>query len=162
MADSSFDVVSKVDRMELDNALNQASREVSTRFDFKDTGVKIEMSGEKILVEAETEERAKAALEVLKEKMVKRSVSLKYLDIAEPQQSGKIFKIFCAIKEGINQDNAKKITKVLKEDAPKSVKAQIQGDAVRVSSKSKDDLQEAIALIKGAQLDFAVQFTNYR
>ena len=162
MADSSFDVVSKVDRMELDNALNQASREVSTRFDFKDTGVKIEMSGEKILVEAETEERAKAALEVLKEKMVKRSVSLKYLDIAEPQQSGKIFKIFCAIKEGINQDNAKKITKVLKEDGPKSVKAQIQGDAVRVSSKSKDDLQEAIALIKGAQLDFAVQFTNYR
>ena len=162
MADSSFDVVSKVDRMELDNALNQASREVSTRFDFKDTGVKIEMSGEKILVEAETEERAKAALEVLKERMVKRSVSLKYLDIAEPQQSGKIFKIFCAIKEGINQDNAKKITKLLKEDGPKSVKAQIQGDAVRVSSKSKDDLQEAIALIKGAQLDFAVQFTNYR
>ena len=162
MADSSFDVVSKVDRMELDNALNQASREVSTRFDFKDTGVKIEMSGEKILVEAETEERAKAALEVLKEKMVKRSVSLKYLDIAEPQQSGKIFKIFCAIKEGINQDNAKKVTKLLKEDGPKSVKAQIQGDAVRVSSKSKDDLQEAIALIKGAQLDFAVQFTNYR
>ena len=162
MADSSFDVVSKVDRMELDNALNQASREVSTRFDFKDIGVKIEMSGEKILVEAETEERAKAALEVLKEKMVKRSVSLKYLDIAEPQQSGKIFKIFCTIKEGINQDNAKKITKLLKEDGPKSVKAQIQGDAVRVSSKSKDDLQEAIALIKGAQLDFAVQFTNYR
>ena len=137
MADSSFDVVSKVDRMELDNALNQASREVSTRFDFKDTGVKIEMSGEKILVEAETEERAKAALEVLKEKMVKRSVSLKYLDIAEPQQSGKIFKIFCTIKEGINQDSAKKITKLLKEDGPKSVKAQIQGDAVRVSSKSK-------------------------
>ena len=129
---------------------------------FRSTGVKIEMSGEKILVEAETEERAKAALEVLKEKMVKRSVSLKYLDIAEPQQSGKIFKIFCAIKEGINQDNAKKVTKLLKEDGPKSVKAQIQGDAVRVSSKSKDDLQEAIALIKGAQLDFAVQFTNYR
>ena len=162
MADSSFDVVSKIDRMELDNALNQASREVSTRFDFKDTGVKIEMSGEKILVEAETEERAKAALDVLKEKMVKRNVSLKYLDAAEPQQSGKIFKIFCSIKEGINQDNAKKITKLLKEEGPKSVKAQIQGDAVRVSSKSKDDLQDAIALIKGANLDFAVQFTNYR
>ena len=162
MADSSFDVVSKIDRMELDNALNQASREVSTRFDFKDTGVKIEMSGEKILVEAETEERAKAALDVLKEKMVKRNVSLKYLDTAEPQQSGKIFKIFCSIKEGINQDNAKKITKLLKEEGPKSVKAQIQGDAVRVSSKSKDDLQDAIALIKGANLDFAVQFTNYR
>jgi len=162
MADSSFDVVSKVDRMELDNALNQASREVTTRFDFKDTGVKIEMSGEKILVEAETEERAKAALDVLKEKMVKRNVSLKYLDIAEPQQSGKVFKIFSTIKEGINQENAKKITKLLKEEGPKSVKTQIQGDAVRVSSKSKDDLQDAIALIKSAKIDFAVQFTNYR
>ena len=162
MADSSFDVVSKVDRMELDNALNQASREVTTRFDFKDTGVKIELSGEKILVEAETEERAKAALDVLKEKMVKRNVSLKYLDIAEPQQSGKVFKIFSTIKEGINQENAKKITKLLKEEGPKSVKAQIQGDAVRVSSKSKDDLQDAIALIKSAKIDFAIQFTNYR
>ena len=162
MADSSFDVVSKVDQMELDNALNQASREVTTRFDFKDTGVKIEISSEKILVEAETEERTKAALDVLKEKMVKRGVSLKHLDIAEPEQSGKVFKIFAAIKEGISQDNAKKITKLLKEKGPKSVKAQIQGDAVRVSSKSKDDLQDSIALIKGATLDFAVQFTNYR
>lgn len=162
MADSSFDVVSKVDRMELDNALNQASREVTTRFDFKDTGVKIEISGEKILVEAETEERTKAALDVLKEKMIKRGVSLKHLDIAEPEQSGKVFKIFAAVKEGISQDNAKKITKLLKEKGPKSVKAQIQGDAVRVSSKSKDDLQDSIALIKGATLDFAVQFTNYR
>ena len=162
MADSSFDVVSKVDRMELDNALNQASREVTTRFDFKDAGVKIEISGEKILVEAETEERTKAALDVLKEKMVKRGVSLKHLDIAEPEQSGKVFKIFAAIKEGISQDNAKKITKLLKEKGPKSVKAQIQGDAVRVSSKSKDDLQDSIALIKGATLDFVVQFTNFR
>lgn len=162
MADSSFDVVSKVDRMELDNALNQASREVSTRFDFKDTGVKIEMAGEKILVEAETEERAKAALEVLKEKMVKRGVSLKHLEIADPQQSGKIFKILATIKEGISQDNAKKITKLLKDEGPKSVKAQIQGDAVRVSSKSKDDLQQAITVLKGSKLDFALQFTNYR
>ena len=148
--------------MELDNALNQASREVTTRFDFKDTGVKIEMSGERILVEAETEERVKAALEVLKEKMVKRSVSLKHLDIADPEQSGKVFKIFATIKEGISQENAKKITKLLKDEAPKSVKAQIQGDTLRVSSKSKDDLQDVIALIKGAKLDFAVQFTNYR
>lgn len=162
MADSSFDVVSKVDRMELDNALNQASREVSTRFDFKDTGVKIEMAGEKVLVEAETEERAKAALEVLKEKMIKRGVSLKHLEIADPQQSGKIFKIFATIKEGISQDNAKKITKLLKDEGPKSVKAQIQGDAVRVSSKSKDDLQQAITVLKGSKLDFALQFTNYR
>ena len=162
MADSSFDIVSKIDQMELDNALNQASREVSTRFDFKDTGVKIELSGERILVEAETEERAKAALEVLKEKMIKRGVSLKHLEIKEPGQSGKLFKIFCPIKEGISTENAKKITKLLKDEAPKSIKAQIQGDAVRVSSKSKDDLQSVIALIKAAKLDFSIQFTNYR
>jgi uncharacterized protein YajQ (UPF0234 family) len=162
MADSSFDVVSKVDRMELDNALNQASREVSTRFDFKNTGVKIEMSGEKILVEAETEERVKAALDVLKEKMIKRNVSLKHLDIADPAQSGKVFRIFSTIKEGISQENAKKITKLLKDEGPKSVRAQIQGDELRVSSKSRDDLQTAISLIKGSKLDFAVQFTNYR
>ncbi len=162
MADSSFDVVSKVDRMELDNALNQASREVSTRFDFKGTGVKIEMSSERILVEAETEERVKAALEVLKEKMIKRNVSLKHLDIKDPEQSGKVFKIFATVKEGITTENAKKITKLLKDDGPKSIKTQIQGDAVRVTSKSRDDLQEAIALIKGAKLDFAVQFINYR
>jgi len=162
MADSSFDVVSKVDRMELDNALNQASREVATRFDFKGTGVKIEQSGEQILVEAETEERVKAALEVLKEKMIKRGVSLKHLEIKDPEQSGKVFKIFAPIKEGITTENAKKITKLLKEEGPKSVKAQIQGDAIRVSSKSRDDLQAAIALIKGAKLDFAVQFNNYR
>ena len=162
MADSSFDVVSKVDRMELDNALNQASREVSTRFDFKGTGVKIEMSSERILVEAETEERVKAALEVLKEKMIKRNVSLKHLDIKDPEQSGKVFKIFATVKEGITTENAKKITKLLKDDGPKSIKTQIQGDAVRVTSKSRDDLQEAISLIKGAKLDFAVQFTNYR
>ncbi len=148
--------------MELDNALNQASREVSTRFDFKGTGVKIEMSSERILVEAETEERVKAALEVLKEKMIKRYVSLKHLEIKDPEQSGKVFKIFATIKEGITTENAKKITKLLKDDGPKSIKTQIQGDAVRVTSKSRDDLQEAIALIKGAKLDFAVQFTNYR
>ena len=162
MADSSFDVVSKVDRMELDNALNQASREVATRFDFKNTGVKIEMSGEKFLVEAETEERVKAALEVLKEKMIKRNVSLKHLDIAEPMLSGKVYRIFCSVKEGISQENAKKITKLLKDEGPKSVRTQIQGDELRVSSKSRDDLQTAIALIKGVKLDFAVQFTNYR
>lgn len=162
MADSSFDVVSKVDRMELDNALNQASREIATRFDFKNTGTKIEMSGEKILVESETEERAKAALDVLKEKMVKRTVSLKYLDTAEPMLSSKVYRIFSAIKEGISQENAKKIAKLLKDEGSKNLKTQIQGDELRVSSKSKDDLQEAIAMIKSAPLDFAVQFQNFR
>ncbi len=162
MPDSSFDVVSKIDRMELDNALNQASREIGTRFDFKNTNAKIEMSGEKILIEADTEDRAKAALDVLKEKIVKRGVSLKHIDAAAPQLSGKIYKIFITVKEGISQENAKKIAKMLRDEGPKSIKSQIQGDELRISSKSRDDLQDAIALIKGATLDFAIQFTNYR
>ncbi len=162
MADSSFDVVSKIDKAELDNAINQAAREIDTRFDFKNTGTKIEFSGEKILIESETEERAKAALDVFKDKLVKRQVSLKHIDPSEPALSGKIFKINIATKEGITQENAKKITKLVKDEGPKTVKTQIQGEELRVSSKSRDDLQEVIALIKGANLDFAIQFTNYR
>lgn len=162
MADSSFDVVSKIDRMELDNAINQASREIDTRFDFKNTGAKIELSGDKIAIEAGTEERAKAALEVVKDKMIKRGVSLKHLDAGEPQLSGKIYKISCTLKEGISTENAKKIAKLLRDEGPKSVKSQIQGDELRVSSKSRDDLQTSIELIKNGKFDFAVQFVNYR
>lgn len=162
MADSSFDVVSKINQAELDNAINQCSRELETRFDFKNTGTSISKSVEKVTITSETEERAKAALEVFKEKLVKRSVSLKSIEAGEPELSGKEHKIVIATKEGISQENAKKVTKLLKDSGPKSIKAQIQGDELRVSSKSKDDLQEAIALIKGANLDFAVQFTNYR
>lgn len=162
MADSSFDIVSKIDRMELDNAVNQAVREIDTRFDFKNTGAKIELSGDKIAIEADTEERAKAALDVLKDKMVKRGVSLKHLDPSEPQLSGKIYKIAAPLKEGISTENAKKIAKFLKDDGPKSLKTQIQGDELRVSSKSRDDLQTAIALVKDGKWEFAVQFTNYR
>ena len=162
MADSSFDIVSKIDRMELDNAVNQAVREIDTRFDFKNTGAKIELSGEKIAIEADTEERAKAALDVLKDKLVKRGVSLKHLDPSEPQLSGKIYKIAAPLKEGISTENAKKIAKFLKDEGPKSLKTQIQGDELRVSSRSRDDLQTAIALVKGGKWDFAVQFTNYR
>jgi uncharacterized protein YajQ (UPF0234 family) len=162
MADSSFDIVSKIDRMELDNAVNQATRELDTRFDFKGTGTKLEMSGDVIKIESETEERAKAALEVLKEKMIKRNVSLKHLEASEPQQSGKLTKISVALKEGISTENAKKVAKLLKDEGPKTLKTQIQGDELRVSSKSRDDLQAAIALVKAAPLEFAVQFTNYR
>ncbi|MFM2128392.1 MAG: hypothetical protein RIQ86_905 [Actinomycetota bacterium] len=162
MADSSFDIVSKIDRAELDNAVNQASRELDTRFDFKGTSTKLEMAGETIKIESETEERAKAALEVLKEKMIKRNVSLKHLDPSEPQQSGKLTKINVPLKEGISTENAKKVAKLIKDEGPKAVKTQIQGDELRVSSKSRDDLQEVIALVKSASLDFAVQFVNYR
>ena len=162
MADYSFDIVSKIDRMEVDNALNQTQRELATRFDFKGTGATIEWSGEKIALEAETEERTKAALDVFKEKLVKRGVSLKVVDASEPALSGKVYKVSIALKEGISQENAKKVAKLLRDEGPKSIKSQIQGDELRVSSKSKDDLQEAITLIKGHDWDFAVQFTNYR
>jgi hypothetical protein len=161
-SDSSFDVVSKIDRMELDNAVNQASREVDTRFDFKNTGAKLELEGEKISIEAGTEERAKATLDVLKDKLVKRGVSLKHIDPSEPTLSGKMYKINCPLKEGISTENAKKVAKLLRDEGPKSIKTQIQGDELRVTSKSRDDLQTAIAMIKEAKWDFAVQFTNYR
>jgi uncharacterized protein YajQ (UPF0234 family) len=162
MADSSFDIVSKIDQMELDNAFNQCDREIATRFDFKNTGTKIEKTGLKILLEADTEERVKAALDVLKDKLIKRNVSLKHLDAGEPALSGKTYRINCEFKEGISTENAKKIAKFLKDSGPKSIKAQIQGEELRVSSKSRDDLQTAIAQVKKESWDFAVQFTNYR
>ena len=162
MADSSFDITSKIDRMELDNAINQAIREIDTRFDFKNTGSSIELKGEVINIEADTEERAKAALDVVKDKMVKRGVSLKHLDAGTPQLSGKIYKIAAPLKEGISTENAKKVAKFLRDEGPKSLKTQIQGDELRVTSKSRDDLQTAMALVKGGAWDFAVQFTNFR
>ncbi len=161
-SDSSFDVVSKIDRMELDNAVNQAIREIDTRFDFKNTGSKLELEGEKISIEANTEERAKAVLDVLKDKLIKRGVSLKHIDPGTPSLSGKVYKINCPLKEGISTENAKKVAKFLRDEGPKSIKTQIQGDELRVTSKSRDDLQTAIAMIKEAKWEFAVQFTNYR
>ena len=162
MADSTFDIVSKIDHMEVDNAFNQCDRELATRFDFKNTGTKIEKTAEKITIESDTEERAKAALEVLKEKLIKRNVSLKHLDTGEPVLSGKTYRINSTFKEGISTENAKKIAKFLKDSGPKSLKTQIQGEELRVSSKSRDDLQTAIAQVKKESWDFAVQFTNYR
>ena len=148
--------------MELDNAFNQCDREIATRFDFKNTGAKIEKTGLKILLEADTEERVKAALDVLKDKLIKRNVSLKHLDAGEPALSGKTYRINCEFKEGISTENAKKIAKFLKDSGPKSIKTQIQGEELRVSSKSRDDLQTAIAQVKKEAWDFAVQFTNFR
>ncbi|CAB4534780.1 unannotated protein [freshwater metagenome] len=162
MADSSFDIVSEVDHMEVDNAFNQTDREINTRFDFKNTGTKIEKTGDKFLIEADTEERAKAALEVFRDKLVKRTVSLKHLDASNPELSGKVYKINCLFKEGISTENAKKIAKLLRDEGPKGLKTQIQGDTLRVTSKSRDDLQDAIAMVKAGTWDFAVQFTNYR
>jgi uncharacterized protein YajQ (UPF0234 family) len=163
MADPSFDVVSKIDRQEVDNALNQASKEVSQRFDFRGTNASIAWSGDLgVTIRADTEERAKAALEVFKEKLVKRSISLKSLDAGEPSQSGKQYVIASTLKQGIGQDDAKKIAKKIRDEGPRGVQASIQGDQLRVSGKKRDDLQAVIALLKGADLGVAVQFDNYR
>ncbi|MFJ9414804.1 YajQ family cyclic di-GMP-binding protein [Streptomyces sp. NPDC101227] len=162
MADSSFDIVSKVERQEVDNALNQAAKEISQRYDFKGVGASIEWSGEKIEMRANAEERVKAVLDIFQTKLVKRGISLKALDAGEPQASGKEYKIFASIEEGISQDNAKKVAKIIRDEGPKGVKAQVQGDELRVSSKSRDDLQSVQQLLKGKDLDFALQFVNYR
>ena len=122
MADSSFDIVSKIDQMELDNAFNQCDREIATRYDFKNTETKIEKTGLKVVLESGTEERVKAALDVLKDKLIKRNVSLKHLDASEPALSGKTYRINCEFKEGISTENAKKIAKFLKEKGAKSLK----------------------------------------
>ena len=161
-ADHSFDIVSKVDHQEVDNAINQAAKEVGQRFDFKDTATSVKWAGEGIDIESSTEERAKAALDVLQSKLVRRMVSLKALDAGEPHISGKRAHISCTLKNGISQENAKKVTKLIRDEGPKSVKTQIMGEEVRISSKSLDDLQAVQAMVKEADFDFAVQFTNYR
>ncbi len=162
-ADSSFDVVSKLDRQEVDNALNQAAKELSQRYDFKGTDASVRWSGDDtIRIEASSEERTTAALDVLQTKLIKRGISLKALESGEPKASGKTYVLDSALKEGLSQEIAKKIGKIVRDEGPKGVKAQITGDEMRVSAKSRDDLQEVIALLKGADLDVALQFVNYR
>jgi uncharacterized protein YajQ (UPF0234 family) len=162
MADSSFDIVSKVDKMEADNALNQAQKEIATRYDFKGIGASAEWSGEKILMKANSEDRVKAVLEVVEAKFIKRGIALRSLDVGEPYASGKEYRIEASLKNGIASDDAKKISKIIRDEGPKGVKSQIQGDELRVQSKSRDDLQATMALLKGKDLDVALQFINFR
>ena len=162
MADSSFDIVSKIDRQEVDNALSQAAREITQRYDFKGTGAEIKWSGEGIEISANAEDRATAVLDVFKEKLIRRQQSLKILDAGEPRPSGRESKISVALKEGITSEDAKKVGKLIRDEGPKGVKVQVQGDELRVSSKKRDDLQAVQALVKAQDYDFAVQFTNYR
>jgi uncharacterized protein YajQ (UPF0234 family) len=155
--------VSKLDRQEVDNALNQAAKEIGTRFDFRGVGATISWSGEHAVdIRANSEERAQAVLDVFKDKLVKRGVSLKTLDADDPKLSGKEYRMAVTLKEGITQDNAKKISKLIRDEGPKGVRAQVQGEELRVSAKKKDDLQAVISLLKGQEFDFALQFVNYR
>jgi uncharacterized protein YajQ (UPF0234 family) len=162
MADSSFDIVSKVDHQEADNALNQARKEIEQRYDFKGTGASISWSGEQIVIVANSEERVKAVLDVFQTKLIKRGISLKSLESGEPVASGKEYRLTSTLKDGISSENAKKIGKIIRDEGPKGVKSQIQGDELRVQSKSRDDLQAVIALLKGSDLDIDLQFINYR
>ena len=163
MADSSFDIVSKLDRQEVDNALGQAAREVATRFDFKGTGATIEWKGEKAIeITASADDRATAVLDVFKDKLVKRGVSLKVLDASEVRQSGQQSKIDIALKEGITTEDAKKIGKLIRDEGPKGVKAQVQGDELRVSSKKRDDLQSVMGFLRDADIGLPLQFNNFR
>jgi len=162
-SESSFDIVSKINHQEVDNALNQAAKEVGTRFDFRGVGASISWSGDKAVeIRANSEERAKAVLDVFKEKLIKRGVSLKILDASDPKPSGREYRLLTNLKEGISQENAKKISKMIRDEAPKGVRAQIQGEELRVSSKKKDELQDVQSLLKGKELDIALQFVNYR
>jgi uncharacterized protein YajQ (UPF0234 family) len=162
-SESSFDIVSKIDHQEADNALNQAVKEIGTRFDFRGVGASIAWSGDHgVDIRANSEERVKAVLDVFKEKLVKRGVSLKHLDAGDPRLSGKDYRIAVTLKEGISQENAKKVSKIIRDEGPSGVRAQVQGEELRVSSKKKDDLQAVISLLKSKDFDFALQFINYR
>lgn len=162
MAQFSFDVVSQVDMQEVRNALDQARREVGTRFDFKDTGTQFNFDDDQIEIVSNSESRVEAALVVLKEKMVRRKVSMKALQEGEIQPAARgNFKQTITVVQGINDEKARTITKTIKGLAVKA-QSQIQGDQVRVTSKSKDDLQVVIKALRDADLGIPLQFTNYR
>lgn len=161
-SESSFDIVNKLDRQEVDNAIQQTVKEISQRFDFKGVDAGIKRTGDAIEIQANSDQRALAVLDVFKSRLVRRQVSLKNIDVDEPRPSGKLSKITIHLVEGLSQENTKKLTKLIRDEGPKGVKAQVQGEELRVSSKSRDDLQAVQSLIREEELEFAVQFINYR
>jgi uncharacterized protein YajQ (UPF0234 family) len=159
----SFDVVSEVDNQEVRNAVDQAQREIGTRFDFKNTDSSIEQNGLVLTLRTVSEDRLAALRQVLEEKLVKRGVSLKgvdYGDIEEATQN--TVRQVVTIKVGISSDKAREVNKLIKEKGPKGVNSQTQGDSVRVSAKKRDDLQAVMAAIKAADLGIPIQFNNFR
>jgi uncharacterized protein YajQ (UPF0234 family) len=162
MADSSFDIVSKVDKQEAANALTQAQKEIEQRYDFKGVGASVEWSGEKVLMKAASEDRVLAVLDVFQSKLVKRGISLKSLDAGKAFASGKEYRIEAELKNGIEQEQAKKISKIIREEGSKTLKSQIQGDELRVTSKSRDDLQDLMQLLRSKDLEVDLQFVNFR
>jgi uncharacterized protein YajQ (UPF0234 family) len=159
----SFDIVSEIDMQEVRNAVDQANREASTRFDFKGTGATIEIGDKELTLSASTEDRLRALYDLLAEKMVKRSVSLKSLDVGKIEvASHGSARQRVTLKAGISQEVGKTINKMVKELGVKNLSSSIQGDQVRVTGKQRDDLQSAIAFFKEADMDVPLQFTNFR
>ena len=148
---------------EVRNAVDQAVREVNTRYDFKDTGSAIELAGQELRLHSSTEDRMKALIQVIEEKFVRRQVSLKVLDHGKPEPAAKgTVRQTLKVKAGVDQDHARRINKFIKDLGLKGISSQAQGDQVRVSGKKKDDLQAAIAALKAEDWDIALQFTNFR
>lgn len=162
MADSSFDVVAEVDRQEVDNALNQAGKELAQRFDFKGTGASIRWSGDDIVIEANSEERVNAALDVFKTRMIKRKLSQKALEHGDPKPGGQgTYRLEISLVNGIPKDKAKEMVKLIKASKLKVTPA-VQDDSIRVSSKSRDALQEVQALLRNNDQGLPLRFTNYK
>ncbi|MEY4579127.1 MAG: hypothetical protein RL701_3830 [Pseudomonadota bacterium] len=158
----SFDVVSKVTQHELDNAIQQTAKELTTRFDFRNTGATIERNEDGILLRANSEGRVEAALTVLQEKLVRRKVSLRSIDPQKIMPSGSsTYRQLIKLNQGISAEKAKDVVRYLK-DAKLKVQAAIQGDAVRVSGKKKDDLQQCIASLRGHDFGIELQYENFR
>ncbi len=158
-----FDVVSQVDMQEVKNAVDQASREVTTRFDFKNTDSGIELSGNEVLLRSATEDRLLALVQVLEEKLVRRKVSLKALDHGKVEEAAKgTVRQTITLKAGITSDDARAINRFIKDNAAKGVSSQTQGDQIRVTGKKRDDLQNVIAALREHDFGFPLQFENFR
>jgi hypothetical protein len=159
----SFDVTSEVDLQEVRNAVDQAAREVATRFDFKDTGASLELKAHEITLHAPTEDRLRALTQVLEEKLVRRQVSMKAVQYGKIEEASRgAVRQVATLNAGISSDNAKRINKLVKDLGLKGVSSQTQGDQVRVIGKKRDDLQAVIADLKAADLDIPLQFGNFR
>jgi uncharacterized protein YajQ (UPF0234 family) len=157
----SFDTVSELNAHEVANALDQANRELAQRFDFKDTGARFDLKELTVTLHAQVDFQLKQMLEILKLRLSKRGIDLVCLDIKEPQTNLSAAQQEVILKHGIDQETGKKITRLVK-DSRLKVQASLQGDKVRITGKQRDDLQQAMALLRGAKLDVALQFNNFR
>jgi uncharacterized protein YajQ (UPF0234 family) len=157
----SFDIVSELDKHEITNAIDQANRELSTRYDFKGVTASFEQSGDSVLLEAEVDFQLKQMMDLLRARLIARGIDIKCLEEKDPDLSGVRARQEVLLRQGLDQPLCKQITKLIKESKMK-VQAQIQGEKVRVTGKKRDDLQGAIALLKDSDIDMPLQFNNFR